>query len=92
MKTAIFLEAVLATDTMIENQYNLDQKTVILSQKNEFSSRINSSFFTSIAPELFQWSNETNFLKPLSTPSQSLADSIQSQRFRFSFKDQNPSI
>ena len=54
----IFLEAVLAI--MKEPQSNLEEKINPSILKDDFSSRTDPSFFTSIEPLLLDWSNETS--------------------------------
>ena len=54
----IFLEAVLAI--MKEPQSNLEETINPSILKDDFSSRTDPSFFTSIEPLLLDWSNETS--------------------------------
>ena len=54
----IFLEAVLAI--MKELQSNLEETINPSILKDDFSSRTDPSFFTSIEPLLLDWSNETS--------------------------------
>ena len=51
-KALVFLEAVLTMEKMHETQSNLEEKYSPIILKDDFSSRKDSSIFTSIAPEL----------------------------------------
>ena len=59
IKAPIFLKAVLAIETMKEFQFNSDEK-LKPSILKDISSRTDPSIFTSIAPVLLDWSNETS--------------------------------
>ena len=58
IKAPIFLEAVLAIETMKET--NLEEKVNPNILKDVFSSRTDPSIFTSIAPVFLDWSNGTS--------------------------------
>ena len=59
-KALIFLETVLAIDIMQEPQFSLEEKNNPSILKDDFSSRTDSSIFTSIVPALLDWSNEAS--------------------------------
>ena len=52
IKVLIFLEAVLAIETMYEPQPNLEEKVNPSILKDDFSSRTDQSIFTSVAAVL----------------------------------------
>ena len=60
VKAPIFLEAVIAIETMYEPQSNLEEKVYPNNLKDDFSLRTGPSIFTSIAPVFLDWSNKTS--------------------------------
>ena len=64
IKTPIFLEPVLPIEILQEPQYNLEDKVKPSILKDDFSSKTDPFIFTSIAPVLFDRSNETSSVFP----------------------------
>ena len=60
IKAPIFFKAVLAIDMMYDSKSNLEEKVNPSILKDDFSSRTDPSLFTSIAPVLLDWPNETS--------------------------------
>ena len=60
IKAPVSLGAVLAIETMQEPWSNLEDKENLSILKNVFSSRVDPYIFTSIVPELLDWSNKTS--------------------------------
>ena len=61
-KFPIFLETILATEIMQEPQFSLEEKVNPGISKDDFQTWRDPSIFTSIAPELFDRSNETSWV------------------------------
>ena len=81
IKVSIFLEAVLVMEIMKENQSTLEEKGSLSILKDYFSSRINPYIFTSIAPEVLDWSDKTSGVFPeLKSTSYFLPQSTVSRR------------
>ena len=59
IKTPIFLELLLAIEVIKEPQSKLEENVNPSILKDDFSSRREPPIFTSIAPVLLDWSNET---------------------------------
>ena len=59
-KFPIFLETILAIEIMQEPQVSLEEKVIPSISKDHFQTWRDPSIFTSIAPELFDRSNETS--------------------------------
>ena len=83
IKAPIFLEAVLAIETMQEPQSNLNEKEGPSILRDDFSSRTDLSNFTSIAPETGQMKQAEFSCIEIKNPIPAPVHSISWVRFKF---------